>query len=46
MLPTLLGGREHGPEEVTGDYVRAFDPAANADFTLSWSQAEPAVVPR
>ncbi len=39
------GSREHGPEEPTDDYVRAFDPAGNADFTLTWSQPQTAAVP-
>lgn len=34
------GGREHGPEEVTDDYVQEFDPEGNADFTLRWRQPE------
>ena len=38
------GGPEHGPEEPTDDYVQAFDPAGNADFTLRWSQVEPVMV--
>ena len=35
------GGPEHGPEDPSDDYVRDFDPAANADFALTWHQPEP-----
>lgn len=35
------GGPEHGPDEPTDDYVREFNPQANANHVLSWSQPEP-----
>ena len=40
-----LGGREHGPEERTGDYdyITELYPEANADFTLTWQEKEPTV---
>lgn len=37
------GGPEHGLEEPTQDYERAFNPAGDADYVLTWREAESVV---
>jgi hypothetical protein len=35
-----LGGSKPGPRDPTSVYVAEFNPEANADYTLTWKQAE------